>query len=128
MKGIIAVNRLGYIGLNGTLPWKSADDLNHFKIMTMGCSLLVGSVTAKKLPFLPGRNITIYQRGLWIDPTKIDWCIGGKTMYEMFMHQFEEFHISVIYDYTVGDVKMPDISKLPSGCRIFEYRFKVNSQ
>ena len=30
MKAVIAMNKLGYIGLNGSLPWKSSDDLKHF--------------------------------------------------------------------------------------------------
>ena len=126
MKGIIAVNKLGYIGLNGKLPWRSSADLNHFKTLTMGGTLLVGSTTARELPFLPGRKLIVYNREMDLDTTSVDWCIGGKTMYEMFIENFEELHVSIINDHTVGDVKMPDMSKLPKTCKIFTYEFNTN--
>ena len=127
MKGIVAVNKLGYIGLGGRLPWKSSDDLNHFKTLTMGGTLLVGSTTARELPFLPGRKLIVYNRGMDLDLSSIDWCIGGRKMYEMFMPHFNELHVSVINDYTVGDVKLPDTSNLPKTCKIFVYKFEINN-
>jgi dihydrofolate reductase len=39
MKATVAVNNLGFIGLNNTLPWKCKEDLIHFKNMTMGATL-----------------------------------------------------------------------------------------
>ena len=59
MKAIIAKNKLGYIGIDGELPWKSKEDLKHFKELTMGGKLLVGYTTAQKLPTLFGREVIV---------------------------------------------------------------------
>ena len=50
MKAVIAMNKLGYIGLNGGLPWKSIDDLKHFNDLIKDGTLVVGYNTFIKLP------------------------------------------------------------------------------
>jgi len=42
MKGIIAINNLGYIGKDNKLLWNSKEDLKHFKKLTDGQVCLVG--------------------------------------------------------------------------------------
>jgi len=121
MKAIIAINKEGYIGLNSTLPWKSPDDLKHFKQLTLGCNLLVGYNTYIKLPKLSGRNVILDTND--VDISTIDWCIGGKKTYEKYMHLFTELHISIINDNTIGDTKSPDFSSLK--CPIFYYNFET---
>lgn len=128
MKGIIAINKLGYIGLNGQLPWKSSEDLKHFKKLTMGGKLLVGYNTSKLLPNLSGREIIIdddYDPNIRYD--EIDWCIGGKLTYEKFCNRFTELHISHINDETVGDTKAPDFADLDwDNCKFFHYYFDID--
>lgn len=128
MRGIIAVNKLGYIGLNGHLPWKSSEDLQHFKKLTMGGKLLVGYNTSKLLPDLSGREIIIdddYDPYIRYD--EIDWCIGGKSTYEKYCNRFTELHISHINDETIGDTKAPDFKDLDwDNCKIFHYYFGVD--
>ena len=133
MRGIIAVNRLGYIGLNGQLPWKSSEDLKHFKKLTMDGKLLVGFNTYSTLPPLEGRSITIDTRSLSCDDRypsvnydEIDWCIGGKTTYEKHCHRFTELHISYINDETIGDMRMPDLIDLSEDCKVFHYFFNTD--
>lgn len=126
MKAIIAVNAVGYIGLNDSLPWRCSDDLKHFKKMTDGYTLLVGWRTAQKLPPLPGRNIVIDERESDTNLNNIDWCIGGKKTYEKYAHLFTELHISEIENNTEGDTKYPDLSNLNPNCKIFKYKFKEN--
>lgn len=145
MKAIIAVNNLGYIGLKDELPWRSRADFKHFKDMTMGETLLVGSTTASTLPKLRGRNIIVAHRdmvfndiisddetnGFWVLDNekwvKIDWCIGGKFTYERFCDVFTELHISHINDNTIGDVGFPNLNSLNINCKIFNYHFDVDS-
>ena len=126
MRGIIAVNRLGYIGLNGRLPWKSFEDLQHFKKLTMGGKLLVGYNTSNLLPKLPGREIIVDDdNNPNINYDEIDWCIGGKTTYEKHCHRFTELHISYINDETIGDMRMPDLIDLSEDCKVFHYFFNT---
>lgn len=127
MKAILALNNLSYIGLDNKIPWKSKEDLKHFKELTMGASLLVGYNTAQGLPPLKGREIIVYDRNNNdVDYTKIDWCIGGKKTYEMFCHLFTELHISYINDNTIGDVFAPELKNLNEECKIFRYNFKID--
>jgi len=130
MKGIIAVNNLGYIGLNKSLPWSpNKKDFKHFKEKTMGCTLLVGYNTYSTLPHLEGRSVLMDIRGDYMfNPElnvleKVDWCIGGKKTYEKFCHLFTELHISHINDNTIGDTTFPDFRNLNPECKIFNYNF-----
>lgn len=144
MKAILAVNNLGFIGLKDGLPWRSKTDFKHFKEMTMGGTLLVGSTTAATLPPLKGRKIVVANRltpfsniisddetnGFWVFDkekwVKIDWCIGGKFTYERFCPVFTELHISHINDNTIGDVGFPNFNSLNPNCKIFNYNFDVD--
>src|SRR5574343_394954 len=50
MKAIIAVEKNGGIGLNGYLPWKVNEDMQYFKKMTTGGTVIMGNRTWKSLP------------------------------------------------------------------------------
>ena len=123
MKAIIAVNNLGYIGLNNKLLWSSSGDLSHFVKLTMGQKLLVGYNTSLELPPLKNRTILIDNRDELLGA---DWCIGGKKTYEKYAHLFTELHISHIDDNNIGDVMFPDLKNLNPECKIFNYHFKTN--
>ena len=124
MKAIIAINNLGWIGKDGKLPWKCSEDLKHFKKLTTGCTLLVGYKTSLNLPPLSDREIVVYDRNRPIeDYLHIDWCIGGKSIYELFCPYFTELHASLINDETVGDVYKPDFDNLPDDCWVNLYHF-----
>ncbi len=126
MKGIIAHNALGIIGLNGEIPWKSSLDLKHFKNLTKGGKLLVGFNTAIKLPPLIGRDLIIDDRLETIDTSDIDWCIGGKKTYEKYCHLFTELHVSIIKDNTFGDTTYPNFKDINEGCKIFYYAYETD--
>lgn len=137
LSAIVAVNKLGYIGLNGELPWYSRDDLKYFKKQTIGKNLIVGSVTYKKLPPLPERNILIYGKDyLGFDDIinmveKIDheefMVIGGRKTYEKFLPYISTFFISRINDYTKGDTKF-ELDELINafGIMVVENNFNIN--
>ncbi len=122
MKSIIAVNNLGYIGLNNKLLWKSSQDMSHFIKMTINQRLLVGYNTAQDLPKLINRTIIIDDRDELI--TDVDWCIGGKKTYEKYAPHFTELHISHIDNDDIGDIMFPDFRNLNPNCKIFNYYFR----
>ena len=121
MKAILAVNNLGFIGLDDKLLWHSSEDLKHFKSLTINCKLLVGHVTLNGLPPLKNREIIPDLRNQLI--TDVDWCIGGKRTYEKYCHLFTELHISHIDNDFIGNVSIPNFSNLNKECKIFNYRF-----
>lgn len=127
-RAIIAHNKLGFIGLNGELPWRSREDLKHFKNLTAGGKLLVGFNTASKLPPLKGREVIIDDRYNLIETDSIDWRIGGKKTYEKYCHLFTELHVSIIDDETIGDTVYPDFRNLNKDCKIIYYHFYPDSK
>lgn len=120
MKAILAVNNLGFVGLNGELPWRNLEDFKHFRTLTNGCKLLVGYNTNDKLPPLKNREVIVDER---YDFVFLDWCIGGKKTYEKYAPYFTELHISHIDDNSIGDTTFPDLSNLNPECKIFNYHF-----
>lgn len=125
MKAIVAVNNLGFIGLDDKLLWHCKEDLNHFKKMTYGHTLLVGYRTAQSLPPLRNRTLIIFDKREY-SPThyyECEWCIGGKKTYEKFCDVFTELHISHIDNNDIGNVTFPDLHKLNPNCKIFNYHF-----
>jgi dihydrofolate reductase len=126
MKAIVAVNNLQFIGKNNTLLWKCSEDLQHFKRLTTGGTLLVGYNTSLTLPPLKNREIFVYKREYTInnDLFGCDWCIGGKKTYETLCHLFTELHISHINDNQVGDTTFPGLKNLNPDCKIFNYYFE----
>jgi dihydrofolate reductase len=125
VKAIVAVNNLGFIGLDDKLLWHNKEDLRHFKNMTYGGRLLVGYRTAMSLPTLPNRELIIFDRREY-SPThyyECEWCIGGKKTYEKFCDVFTELHISHIDNDDIGNVTFPDLHKLNPKCKIFNYYF-----
>jgi dihydrofolate reductase len=131
MKGILAVNNLGIIGKGDSIPWRCNEDLKHFKEMTMGCNCLVGRKTYESLPPLKGRNLIIVGKGYFTNieeainsVDKIDWVIGGKSIYEQTCHLWDELHLSAINDNTEGDVDLPDLRNFTG--ETFYYVFDPN--
>jgi len=128
LKAIIAVNKRGIIGNGNSIPWRCSEDLKHFKKMTMGGNCLVGRKTWEGLPKLEGRELIIVgdkHENLEVALQKdIDWVIGGKSIYEQTLHLCTELHISIINDYSDGDVLCPDLSKFNG--EIFVYNFEPN--
>jgi dihydrofolate reductase len=127
VKAILAVNNLGFIGLNGELPWQTCrEDFLHFKKMTSGSTLLVGYNTSQKLPKLANREIIIDQKGkIFMHPDW--WCIGGKFTYEKYAPFITELHVSHINDNTIGDTTFPDFFGLNPLCKVFNYHFDIDS-
>jgi len=125
MKAIVAVNNLGFIGINDELLWNNKKDLLHFKKLTEHCKLLVGYRTAQSLPPLRNRKLIIVDKR---DHSKsyyyeCEWCIGGKKTYERFCEFFTELHISHINNNDIGNVTFPDLSRFNPECKIFNYHF-----
>jgi len=62
-KAIVAVSQDGVIGRNGDLPWRLSGDLQWFKKITMGHTILMGRKTWDSLPkALPGRENWVLSR------------------------------------------------------------------
>jgi dihydrofolate reductase len=67
---VAAVARGGVIGRNGGIPWRLAEDMQHFRSLTMGHPVVMGRRTWESLPDrfrpLPGRgNVVVTRNPDW---------------------------------------------------------------
>ena len=129
MEAIIAINKLGYIGLKGSLPWRCSDDLKHFKKLTMGKKLVVGRKTAEQLPNLKGREVFILGKDHCdlkdiLQRVKPDFVIGGAMVYDVLLPLCSVIHVSRINDYTIGDTKYQIPKELLN--KVINYEFNTN--
>lgn len=64
---IVACDRRGVIGKNGTLPWRLKEDLQLFRQRTMGHAIIMGRKTWDSIPKKPldGRANVVISKTLW---------------------------------------------------------------
>lgn len=118
MKAILACDPKGGIGYQGGLPWQRLDgDLERFKTLTTGSSIVMGRSTWDSLPFkpLPNRhNIVVSTNRLDLPAgasqifctedlilLQYSWFIGGAGLLESVWPYIDEFHLSRTFaEYT----------------------------
>lgn len=108
---IVAMDKNGGIGINGSLPWHNKEELNIFKEKTLGKTLVVGKVTSKNLPKMPGRTILTLSRDpayrfCDIDDVKNFYCwkenvfiAGGAQIYKLALEKpnlVQKVHMSIM--------------------------------
>lgn len=125
-------NKFG-IGKDGMIPWKVIPDLQHFRHLTMGSSLIVGTKTAESMGKLKGREIIIVGK----DHNTLDeafdkvgtervFIAGGKRLYELALCDgIEGRKLRYVYlTHIKGDYNC-DVSLSPislEGLRCVEFR------
>lgn len=71
LTAVIAMTPAGVIGRDGALPWRLRSDLQRFKSLTMGGTLIMGRKTYDSIGRpLPGRATIVITR-------QPDWQVGG---------------------------------------------------
>lgn len=87
---IAALGPNGLIGKDGTVPWKSKKDLERFKNLTQGHTVIMGSKTWESLPNsvkpLPGRLNIVMSRDPYYDAGTRDaeLTFGGMNVEQAF--------------------------------------------
>ena len=130
--GLMACDPNGLIGQDGHLPWHYPDELEHFRALTQGQTLIMGRKTFESLPnallsdrhyivFSKGKNNAADARILFVN--SIDAClqaisllesdicymIGGGQIAELFFAEnlLTEFILTQIKKQYAGDVFLP---------------------
>lgn len=119
---IAAMNKHRTLGLNGTIPWRNREDLQHFKDYTMNKTVVMGRVTYEGLPKkLEGRNIFVVSRDEKYDIQDLKRYLegdfdeeivvaGGGEIYKEAIQFADKLVISIIHDNDViGDTFFPEI-------------------
>lgn len=129
---IAAVAENGVIGKNGDIPWNIPEDLEHFREVTMGYPVVMGSSTYRSLPEnarpLEGRkNIVLTRSGIdapesVAEATSLDeawglaretgkekvFVIGGASVYEQVLPEADRMILTRVHDEPEGDTYFPD--------------------
>ena len=113
---IFACDIQGAIGKDGDLPWRQSSDLQHFKLVTMAKTIVMGRKTWDSLPkALPGRRNIVMSRTPRDDVEVLDYeailelgeneeimIIGGGEIYALFMEHTKEVHKTIINTVVEG--------------------------
>lgn len=131
---IVAMDEGGVIGYKGKIPWDLPADLENFKRLTRGQTVLMGRKTFETLKApLPDRlnlvgthhPLTLASNNVrscvdlfallervsnGVEPLQGDtlWVIGGAQIYAVTMPWWDELHITRVAGRHQGDVVMPD--------------------
>lgn len=107
---IAAVDEEGGIGKDGKIPWKIAEDMYLFRLLTYGYNLLVGRKTYESMGPLEGRQFYVLSESGDFDnsPPNIHWIqdlqgmkvptwiAGGESVYKQFIGKAENVYLSRI--------------------------------
>jgi dihydrofolate reductase len=124
---IAAIAQNGVIGKDGGLPWHLTKDLQHFKEVTMGQTVLFGRKTYESLgKILEGRNIVVLTNNSnyraqgcivevnadiivnnYLYSNDILYVAGGESIYRKFCGVADEAFISFIEKDYGGDAYFP---------------------
>jgi len=118
---VVAVAENGVIGAKGDMPWRLSSDLQHFKKLTLGHTVLMGRKTFQSIGrALPGRRNIVLTRDrdfvapdvdVFEDPqTALASCkaegvmvIGGGEIYRMFEPFADTIHLTRVHAQPDGD-------------------------
>ena len=124
---IAAVGRNGVIGRDNDLPWRIREDLQHFKQLTLGHTLVMGRKTYDSIGRpLPGRRtVVITRQSDWTadgvevvhsldDALKLAdgndvYVAGGGEIYRLALPSADRLELTEVDQSPEGDVTFPAI-------------------
>ena len=124
---VYACDLNGAIGRDGDLPWSQSTDLQHFKRVTLGGTIVMGRKTWDSLPGkLPGRRSIVmsrtprddvevmsYEEVLSLSNQQDVFIIGGGEIYQLFIEDVKELHRTIIkVEIEDADTFAPNIDDL----------------
>ena len=120
---IVAMDKEGYIGRKGELPWRLSTDIKRFKKITESDgnnAVIMGrktwdSLPEKYKPLSRRLNIVMSRNSEWRDDGASNalypgraieiaysegceecWIIGGSKIYELFLDRVDEIHVTEV--------------------------------
>lgn len=139
---IVAMTRDGVIAKDGKIPWYYPSDIQRFRRLTIGSTVIMGHNTFESLPIKPLKDrrnivvsnqiylnspnwsvrylldaITLCERNNWSY-----WIIGGGKIYEEAIPYVDYLDITIVpkeYSQSLGKLTyFPKLSKFPVNVRI----------
>lgn len=128
---VAAVAENNVIGRSGALPWRLPADMERFKTLTLGQTVLMGRTTWESLPTkfrpLPGRlNIVLSRQQDYSAPGAYTFrsldealnvnlgpmicVIGGQHLYAEALRLADELHLTLVHAKPEGDALFPHLA------------------
>nr|AIA15943.1 Dihydrofolate reductase [uncultured bacterium]AIA17985.1 Dihydrofolate reductase [uncultured bacterium] len=131
--GPVAIAKNGVIGRDNDLPWDLPEDLQHFRDVTRGKTVLMGRKTYESIvkrrgsPLPKRKNIVITSRTDYQVPEGVEiyksidqalaslspeedvYVIGGAGIFKEAVNKADIMDVTHIYKEYPGDVYFPDI-------------------
>ncbi|MGB8366589.1 MAG: dihydrofolate reductase [Rhizomicrobium sp.] len=130
---VVAVAQNGVIGNTGKIPWRIAEDMRHFKAVTLGKPCIMGRKTWDSLPKkpLPGRtNIVVTRDASFEVPGAMTVhsldeafacaeaeqapeiaVIGGADIYAAALSRATRIYLTEVHRAFAGDTHFPAIDR-----------------
>lgn len=122
---IVAHDQARLIGADGDLPWRLPNDLQRFKALTLGGTVVMGRKTWESLPRrpLPGRDNRLLSRDAgyvaegatvftdlelaFMQPQGRCFVIGGAQIYAHCLPLAAQLEITLVHTVAAGDQYFP---------------------
>ncbi|MEM0967014.1 MAG: dihydrofolate reductase [Verrucomicrobiota bacterium] len=122
---VVAMNQNRVIGKDGQLPWHLPEDLQFFKKLTVGGTVIMGRKTYESIgrPLPKRRNLVLSRslsnaEGVEVFSNLSDlndklgnheriFVIGGGEIYRLVMPYLQEIYLSLVEGEHVGDAHFP---------------------
>jgi dihydrofolate reductase len=128
VSGIVAMAENGVIGRKNRLPWHLPDDLQNFKRLTMGHSLVMGRKTFESIGrALPGRRSIVVTRqagykvpvgvvvagsveeALELAEGSEVFVVGGSAIYREALPRITRLYVTLVETHVEGDAFFPEL-------------------
>lgn len=125
---VYAQSQNGVIGIRNELPWRLPADLEHFKDLTTGHTIVMGRKTYESIGrALPNRRSVVVSRNPRFRPDGVDvvvsldealrscegedevFVIGGAELFRAAVPQADRVYRTVVHATLEGDVTLPEI-------------------
>ena len=143
---IVAMDRNGVIGKDGTIPWHLSSDLQHFRKITMGKPIVMGRKTHESIGRpLPGReNIVVTRDGDFHAPgctvlhaveDVFNYCggtdeimiMGGADLYKQALDKAGRIYLTEVHTKLDGDTFFPKYDR-ESWEEVERYDFRADEK
>ena len=144
---IVSASENWIIGKDNQLLWKLSSDLQRFKSLTTGHSVIMGQKTMESLPkqYLPNRtNIVLtddpdfvreniipafsisdaLNKAQYYDDSDEIFIIGGGSIYKQFLPVSNKLYLTVVHTEIDGDTTFPEIDESEWKLEFSEFKEK----
>ena len=130
LSAIVAMAENRVIGKDNRLPWHLPADLQHFKSITTGHTIIMGRKTYESIGRpLPNRTNIILTRDKqfsapgcvvctsleealrYVDGSNEAFIIGGAEIYRQLLAKVQRIYLTIVHEQIVGDAYFPELDE-----------------